>query len=103
VLESAGGAEPRRAARTASTGAGPGDLERLERAVSGLLSRYASLRRRNDALERRLAERDRRVGELEGEVARLERSRRDVARRVGDLIEQIDRLEGRLSSPAQAD
>lgn len=73
------------------------DLERLERVVLELASRYDDLRHENKRLVSALGETQRRVGELEAALREGNQLRSDVAKRIDDLVGQIDQIEERFA------
>jgi chromosome segregation ATPase len=77
--------------RAASETESAHDLERLQRAIEGLVERYKALRAENESLRARLVERDERLRELN-------QRRQDALKRIDDLVVQIDALDGRLES-----
>ena len=73
------------------TGAGRGepeesvyDLDRLERAIVGLVEDNARLRREAAAVQRALDERVARIVQLEGELRDANQRRQDVAKRIDE-------------------
>jgi chromosome segregation ATPase len=77
--------------RAASEAESAHDLERLQRAIEGLVARFGALRAENEALRGRLLERDERLRELN-------QRRQDAVKRIDDLVAQIDELDKRLES-----
>lgn len=65
------------------------DLERLQRAITGLVARFQALRAENETLRARLVEREERLRELN-------QRRQDALKRIDDLVVQIDELDARL-------
>jgi regulator of replication initiation timing len=67
------------------------DLDRLSRAVEGLVERHRALRVENDRMRSELADR-------ELQLAELSQQRSDARKRIDALIAQIDALDARLES-----
>ena len=88
---SVGGKSPQQPDGAASEAETAYDLERLQRAIEGLVARYRALRAENEALRGRLLERDERLRELN-------QRRQDAVKRIDDLVAQIDELDKRLES-----
>lgn len=76
---------------------------RLDRLVRSLVSRFQQLAADNEALRRRLEEREERVRALDGKLLELNQTRRDAAKRLDDLLAQIDQLDARLGGAGASD
>lgn len=74
------------------------DLDRLERAIVGLVEDNARLREAASAMRHTLDERTARVVQLEGELRESNQRRQDVAKRIDELISQMDALDAQLVS-----
>lgn len=72
------------------------DLDRLERAIRGLVAQQQALTRENAGLRAELTERDARVARLEGELESAENRRKLAIGRVDALIDEMDRLDAAL-------
>ena len=70
---------------------GAPDLERLTRAVEGLVERYRELRAENERMRGELADR-------EQQLAELSQQRGDARKRIDALIAQIEAIDARLES-----
>jgi len=74
------------------------DLDRLERAITGLVEDNARLREEASQLRHTLDERAARIVRLEGELRESNQRRQDVAKRIDELISQMDALDAQLAS-----
>jgi chromosome segregation ATPase len=74
------------------------DLDRLERAIAGLVEDNARLREAASEMRHALDERTARIVRLEGELRESNQRRQDVAKRIDELISQMDALDAQLAS-----
>jgi len=74
------------------------DFERLQRAVSALVTRYEKLQSENVQLRRSLREQEQHVRGLDAKIREANQRRQDVGKRIDDLIAQIDQLDARFES-----
>jgi CII-binding regulator of phage lambda lysogenization HflD len=74
------------------------DLQRLERAVSGLIALTQKLRKEKAALQREVQQQAARVATLEGQLLEANQKRQDVGKRIDELIAQIDQLDAQLEA-----
>lgn len=74
------------------------DIERLERAIVGLVEQNARLREEAVSLRGMLGDRASRIAQLESELLDANQRRNDVAKRIDELISQLDALDAQLAS-----
>lgn len=72
------------------------DIDRLERAVTGLVFQQRALIEEQEGLRDQLAGRDREIERLENELRLADERRREALTRVESLIGDLDRLDARL-------
>jgi hypothetical protein len=72
------------------------DLDRLERAIRGLVAQQQVLKRENERLRAAVTERDALVARLEGDLESAEGRRKFAISRVEALIDEMDRLDAAL-------
>ncbi|MBU0946577.1 MAG: cell division protein ZapB [Proteobacteria bacterium] len=69
------------------------ELQRLERFVSSLLTKFNALQEENRQLTERIERRDATIDGLEEDLAGMREERGDISSRVGSLIDKIEEWE----------
>ena len=72
------------------------DFDRLERAITGLVSQQRTLLAENEMLRQKLGDRDTEVERLESELRAAIERRKSALERIDALIDELDRLDARL-------
>ena len=72
------------------------DFDRLERAITGLVSQQRTLLAENEMLRQKLGDRDAEVERLENELRAAIGRRKNALERIDALIDELDRLDARL-------